>query len=113
VLLRLHHLEVGDQRIEIAIGQVLVRRHVAVAERGRVADVLLHLIDRTILDDALRHVQIGADRAALAVDRVAGDALAAEDDEASSGGRVSRHVARDRVGKARSVTSMASAGGPG
>jgi hypothetical protein len=59
-----------------------MRRHVAVAERRRVADVGLDLRDGPVLDDALRDVQVGADRAALAVDRVAGDALAAEDREA-------------------------------
>src|SRR5262249_56901090 len=77
VLLGLHDLEVGDEGVEVLRGEVLVRRHVPVPEDGRIPDVCLHLLDRAILDDALRDVEIGSDLAALAVDGVAGDALVA------------------------------------
>src|SRR5215468_8754494 len=97
VLLGLHDLEVGDEGVEVLRGEVFVRRHVPVPEDGWIPDVCFYLLDRAILDDALRDVEIGSDLAALAVDGMAGDALVAEEVEPCPCGRVVGHVARHRV----------------
>src|SRR5438094_4048544 len=92
-----HRAEVRDERIEVGVGELGVGRHLPVAKGRRVADVGLDLRDRPVLDDAPRHVQVRADVPALAVDRVAGDALAAEQLESLPGRRAARDARRDDV----------------
>ena len=75
-----------------------MRGHLAVPEARGIANVGFDLRDGPVLDDAAGHVQIRAHVAALTVDRVARDALAAEDLEALPRGRGAWDGGRHDVG---------------
>src|SRR5262249_16026604 len=82
-----HVVEIREQRVEVGIGELRVRRHLRVAERARVADEGAQLRLGPELDHALRHVELGPDAPAVAVHRVAREAVAAAHAEADGGGR--------------------------
>src|SRR5262249_16194606 len=90
VLEGLHGVEVSNQIIELAIGELGMRWHAGVAERERITHVGLDLVHWAILDDALRNIEIGPDSAAFTVDRMTRDALALEDRIAGVRWRVGR-----------------------
>src|SRR5262249_3626547 len=98
VLAARHGAEVRNERVEIGRGEIGMGGHVAVAEGLRIVDVGLDLLRRPVLDDALRHVQVGTGGPALAIDRMTGDALAAEELEALPGRRVAWLTGRGDVG---------------
>ena len=56
-----HRLEVGDQGVEISGVEIGMGRHARIAEALGILDVGLDLLDRTIVDDAARDVQVGSD----------------------------------------------------
>src|SRR5215471_17684244 len=101
VLSLAHRSKIGDEPVELYLGETRMRGHARVAEGQGVADVGSDLLDRPVLDDAAGDVEIRADAAAFAVDRVAGNTFAAEDGEADPGrrplGLPRRHGVRERA----------------
>src|SRR5690606_7981607 len=87
---RPHRAQVGEERVEIVLAEPGVGRHLTITEGLWVPDEGANLRFGPVGEDVLRQVQIGADAASFAVDRVAAQAVAAKEGEAAVGGAVGR-----------------------
>ena len=78
-----HREKVRKECVQIGALKMRMRGHIAVAEAQRIDDVAANLIDRSILHDALGHIQIGTDATAFAIDGVTANALLGKQSEAA------------------------------